>query len=170
EKEGKIIDMVNWSHSVWEWKVSWTRQLESAEQASLAELVSCLESTTLNDQSDDRLCWLHEQQHGFTVSSCYTVICSRVIENQLDNNLAAALSRLWQTKHQQCCVFCFSEVESLNQLFFACRVAKEVWRAIFNWIGWHPNSWGDDDVQNFLLFNGKVANITDMVDRVKSTS
>ncbi|PNX55823.1 hypothetical protein L195_g049454, partial [Trifolium pratense] len=104
---------------------SWTRQLESAEQASLAELVSCLESTTLNDQSDDRLCWLHEQQHGFTVSSCYAVICSLVIENQLDNNLAASLCRLWQAKvPSKVCVFSWRLLQESLPMRLRARLAQ----------------------------------------------
>jgi hypothetical protein len=42
-----------------------------------------------------------------------------IITNQLEN----------------CCVFCFQEVENIHHIFFICSVIFKVWRFIFKWMG-----------------------------------
>jgi hypothetical protein len=38
--------------------------------------------------------------------------------------------------HQQCCVFCFEDIESASHLFASCNKTKEIWDLIFTWLDW----------------------------------
>jgi len=55
--------------------------------------------------------------------------------------------------HQQCCVFCFEDIESASHLFASCNKTKKNWDLIFTWLDWKAVGWRAELIDNFLLVN-----------------
>lgn len=49
---------------------------------------------------------------------------------------------------QQCCVWCFNEVESFSHMFVTCPKVSEIWRPVFKWLDLNFDEWS----QQFLTF------------------
>ncbi|XP_028080046.1 uncharacterized protein LOC114281693 [Camellia sinensis] len=176
EKDGKLVDFVHRRVSDSDWNLVFRRPLLAWEEEEVQKLNDFLQNAPrINEEMVDSCSWVAHPSEEFTVASVWKwmeasqgvdIAVTRCIWINLAPPKAQFLSWLAWRGRVKCyellqkvgvlspnasslCVFCKSEVETVNHVFIHCHFTWKLWANLVNW--WNYKWVSPGSVEGLLL-------------------
>ena len=163
-KDGSVDKFGIWHVNQWVWQIEWRREWFSWEYEIINTFMDELKTVKIDAYRNDEWLWLGDNSNSFTVNSAYNVLlCQNTLLPQLSPSfnfdffwrlkaLPSAHYFAWRVLTGKIatydnllhrgiqtgggmCVMCGIELETVNHLFFTCKVASKVWCMTDVWVG-----------------------------------
>ena len=151
-KEGKVRDLGRWINNYWSWKIVLRRRLFDWELYQRHEICEMLKMYVVSDNFKDSYIWKGSSSGRYAASLyCKYMLNAQVSDKELWKMVWMGLAPpkvevfCWRLvreriatkdqlvkrglleRRQAVCVFCNTEMESVDHLFFSCHSSWKIW-------------------------------------------
>ncbi|KAL8475034.1 hypothetical protein ACS0TY_031453 [Phlomoides rotata] len=158
-KEVKVGESGCWVDDIWQWSLSWRRDLRSWEMDSVAQLWYSLESVHLQVPatsilSEDTYKALSRIWNKLTPSK-FSGLAWRILRCRLPTRSALKKRNILTDGDDLSCDLCGSYEETVHHLFFECSFSYQVWCRCYAWL-MSPMACASDPTSHFLQHSGAL--------------